>query len=80
MKLTGNFLTVKEMAEKLGKKPNAVKQLLYQLEIWPVVKEALYEESALERLNQISGPGRPKKPPAETETCKSKPTKQPKRR
>ena len=58
----GEYITVKEMADRLGIAPNTVNQRLYQHNIKPVSKDALYELSALEAIkNTIMG--RPKKQP-----------------
>ena len=56
------YITIKEMAEKLGKKPNAVKQLLYNANIKPVSREALYDLEAFETIKKAPSPGRPKNP------------------
>ena len=53
------YITIKEMAERLGKKPNAVKQLLYNANIKPVSREALYELEAFEEIKYAPPPGRP---------------------
>jgi len=56
------YITIKEMAERLGKKPNAVKQLLYNAGIKPVSRDALYEMEAFEAIKDAPPPGRPKHP------------------
>jgi len=55
------YITIMEMAERLGKKPNAVKQLLYNAGIKPVSREALYELEAFEAIKNAPPPGRPKR-------------------
>jgi predicted ArsR family transcriptional regulator len=55
------FLTVKEMAEKLGISPNTAKHRIFQLGIKPVSTDALYEVSTLEAIRNVPGRGRPKK-------------------
>ena len=61
MKVNGQeFITVLEMAKRLGIPPNTVKQRLFQHDIKPVSKDALYELSALEAIKNVEI-GRPKK-------------------
>ena len=73
MKVNGKeFITVQEMANKLGIPPNTVKQRLFQHDIRPVSKDALYELSALDAIKDTTM-GRPKKPKAETKQPKPKP-------
>jgi hypothetical protein len=61
MKVNGQeYITIQEMAKKLGIPPNTVKQRLFQHEIKPVSKDALYELSSLEAIKNIPM-GRPKK-------------------
>jgi predicted ArsR family transcriptional regulator len=55
------FLTVREMAEKLGISPNTAKHRIFQLGIKPVSTDALYEVSALEAIRDVPGRGRPPK-------------------
>jgi hypothetical protein len=50
-------LTIKEMSEKLGISPNAVKQRLFQRGIRPFCKEALYEPSALDQISDFRPKG-----------------------
>jgi len=59
------FLTVREMAERLKKTMIAVKQLLRTKGIKPVSKDALYDFAALEVLENAPPPGRPRKPKLE---------------
>ena len=62
MRVNGKeYITVKEMADRLKIEPNTVKQRLYQHDIKPVSKDALYELSALETIKDTTM-GRPKKP------------------
>jgi predicted ArsR family transcriptional regulator len=61
MKVNGQeYITVQEMAKKLGIPPNTVKQRLFQHDIKPVSKDALYELSALSAIKDTAM-GRPKK-------------------
>jgi predicted ArsR family transcriptional regulator len=54
------FITIKEMADRLGIAPNTVKQRLFQHDIKPISKDALYEMTAFETIkNTVMG--RPKK-------------------
>ena len=55
------FLTVKEMAERLNKKPSAVKMLLHLAGEKPVSKDALYDMRSFDAIKNKPGPGRPKK-------------------
>jgi hypothetical protein len=67
------FLTVKEMAQKLGLDPTVVKQRLFTAQIRPLTRDALYPASTLEAIRNVPGKGRPPKrsePPA-------KPSKKP---
>ena len=63
MKVNGQeFITIQEMAKKLGVSPNTVKQRLFQHSIKPVSKDALYDLSALDAIKNTTM-GRPKKTP-----------------
>jgi predicted ArsR family transcriptional regulator len=55
------FLTVKEMAEKIGISANTAKHRIFQLGIKPVSTDALYDPSALEAISKVPGRGRPPK-------------------
>jgi len=63
MRVNGKeYITIKEMADKLEIEPNTIKQRLFQHDIKPVSKDALYDLSALEAIkNTVMG--RPKKEP-----------------
>ena len=62
MKINGvDFYTVKDMEEKSGKDTNTIKQWLFNHDIKPITKDAIYESSALKELLKASSPGRPKK-------------------
>jgi hypothetical protein len=63
MQLAGDFFTVRDMAEKLGRNTGAVKMQLLRLGIKPIARDALYEKSALEAIRNVPGKGRPKKQP-----------------
>jgi predicted ArsR family transcriptional regulator len=56
-------LTIREMAEKLGIQPNAVKQRLFQKGIKPISKDALYDPSALDAIRDAPMGRPPKKQP-----------------
>jgi predicted ArsR family transcriptional regulator len=61
MKVNGQeFVTIQEMAKKLSIPPNTVKQRLFQHNIKPVSKDALYDLSALDAIKNTAM-GRPKK-------------------
>jgi hypothetical protein len=55
------FLTVREMAERLNKRPGTVKQLLRNAGKRPVSKDALYDLEAFDSIKNAPSPGRPKK-------------------
>jgi hypothetical protein len=76
MKVNGQeFITVQEMAKRLGILANTVNQRLFQKGIKPVSKDALYELSALDAIG-VAPMGRPKKA-AEPEPAKPAKTKKP---
>jgi hypothetical protein len=62
------FLTVRDMAERLKKRPGTVKQLLRNAGKKPVSKDALYDIGAYEAIKNVPSPGRPRK---KTETEKT---------
>jgi len=57
----GDYYTVKDMEEKSGKDTNTIKQWLFNHDIKPVTKDAIYESSVLKELLNANNPGRPKK-------------------
>ena len=79
MKVNGQeFITVNEMAIKLDISPNTVKQRLFQQNIKPVSKDALYELSALDAI-KCTTMGRPKKPEITSKAAKVTKEKTPKK-
>jgi len=68
---TGEYLTVKDMADILKLPTNTVNQRLFQSGIKPISKDALYEISALEVIKNTTM-GRPKKTAPETKHIKIK--------
>jgi predicted ArsR family transcriptional regulator len=68
---SGEYITVKEMADILKITTNTVNQRLFQNGIKPISKDALYEISALEIIKNVSM-GRPKKDKAPEKTTKRK--------
>jgi len=58
---SGEYITVKEMADILKVTTNTVNQRLFQNGIKPISKDALYEISALEIIKDTTM-GRPKNP------------------
>ena len=52
-----DFITVKEMAEKLGLQTNTVKHRLYLRGIKPICKDAIYELSALDQISDFQPKG-----------------------
>jgi len=56
------FLTVKDMAERLKKNKSAVKTLLFRYGYEPVSIDALYSVEAYEAIKDAPPRGRPKKP------------------
>jgi len=60
MKVNGQeFITIKEMSKILGVPANTIKQRLFQKNIKPISKDALYEISVLEIIKSTTM-GRPK--------------------
>jgi len=59
------FLTVRDMAERLNKKTDAVKKLLHNAGLKPISRDALYPVKAFEVIKNAPPPGRPPKPKAE---------------
>jgi len=55
-------ITIKEMAEILGITDGAVRMRLATAKIKPVIREAIYDKSALEAIRNVPGKGRPPKP------------------
>ena len=56
------FLTVKEMADRLRKNRSAVKTLLFRYGYEPISRDALYPAEAFEAIKEAPLRGRPKKP------------------
>jgi predicted RNA polymerase sigma factor len=54
-------LTITEIAKKLGISYNTAKQRLFRAGVKPITKEALYEESALEKVRVVAPVGWPRK-------------------
>ena len=61
MQLKGEYLTITEIAEKLGITYLAAKQRLLRAGIKPVTTDTLYHVSAIEAIRNVPGKGRPKK-------------------
>jgi len=57
------YITMSEMSDRSGKTANAIKQWLFNHDIKPVSREALYDPAVLDALLAASPPGRPKKQP-----------------
>jgi hypothetical protein len=55
------FLTVRDMAERLEKKVSAVKTLLFRYGFEPISRDALYPIEAFNAIKDAPGKGRPKK-------------------
>jgi predicted ArsR family transcriptional regulator len=55
-------MTIREIAEKLSIEPNTVKQRLFKAGIKPLTKEAIYASDVWERIRDVPGKGRPRKP------------------
>jgi hypothetical protein len=70
---SGEYITVKEMADILKITTNTVNQRLFQNGIKPISKDALYEISALEIIKDTTM-GRPKNPKTQ-DPDKDKPKK-----
>jgi predicted ArsR family transcriptional regulator len=52
--------TVRELAQELGVKENAVKQRIFKAKIKPIVREAIYPPDTLDKIREAPM-GRPKK-------------------
>jgi predicted ArsR family transcriptional regulator len=59
MNMTG--LTIQEMAEKLKISERAVYQRLRSLKIEPLTRQAIYPDSVLDLIREVSKGGRPRK-------------------
>ena len=68
---SGEYLTVREMADILNISANTVNQRLFQSGIKPISKDALYEVSALEKIKNTTM-GRPKTPEKEKPAKKTR--------
>jgi hypothetical protein len=55
------FLTVRDMAERLEKNASAVKTLLFRYGFEPISRDALYPVEAFNTIKNAPGKGRPKK-------------------
>jgi benzoyl-CoA reductase/2-hydroxyglutaryl-CoA dehydratase subunit BcrC/BadD/HgdB len=55
------FLTVRDMAERLNKNKEAVKKLLHNAGQKPISRDALYPVEAFNAIKDAPGKGRPKK-------------------
>ena len=64
--------TIQEIADKLGIPYKTAHKRLETAGIKPLVKEAIYPESALESIRNVPGKGRPKKAEPETAAKKGK--------
>ena len=70
--MSGEYLTIRDLAKELEIEPNAVKVRLHRLGIQSVTAEALYESSVLEILRNVPGKGRPSKAKPEEGKGKAK--------
>ena len=66
MNLNGEYLTIPEIAQKLGITYITAKQRLLRAGIKPVAKDAIYPESAIEAIRNVPGRGRPPTPKRKT--------------
>jgi predicted ArsR family transcriptional regulator len=55
-------MTIQEVADALGISYFAARQRIVRAGIEPISKEALYPEDTLERVRNVPGKGRPRKP------------------
>jgi len=65
-------LTASEMAKILKRKVKTVRQQIFNLDIKPLTKEAVYDMEVLEVLKGIKPQGRPRKTPIKDKSKKSK--------
>jgi hypothetical protein len=75
MKLSGEYLTIPEIAEELDITYLTAKQRLLRAGIKPAAKDAIYPRSVLETIRDVPGKGRPKKTAQDKPASKSKKTK-----
>jgi hypothetical protein len=61
MELSGEYLTISDMAKKLEITYLAAKQRLLRAGIKPITNDVLYDKSALESIRNVPGKGRPPK-------------------
>jgi hypothetical protein len=54
-------MTISEMAKILGLERDTVKMRLHVAGIKPITKEAIYDDSAIETIREVSKGGRPPK-------------------
>jgi predicted ArsR family transcriptional regulator len=59
MNMTG--LTIQELSERLKISERAVYQRLRTLKIEPLTRQAIYPESVVDKIREVSKGGRPKK-------------------
>ena len=71
----GEYLTISEMAKRLGVTYLVARQRLLRAGIKPLSTESLYQAAALEAIRNVPGKGRPKKPPETERKPKAKKTK-----
>ena len=67
MLLKGEYLSITEIAEKLGITYLAAKQRLLRAGIKPVTIDTLYYASVIETISNVPGKGRPRKTEPEPE-------------
>jgi hypothetical protein len=75
MKLSGEYLTISDMAKNLEITYLAAKQRLLRAGIKPVTNDVLYDKSALEAIRNVPGKGRPPKAKPEAPAKPAKTTK-----
>jgi hypothetical protein len=70
MKLSGEYLTIPEIADELEITYLTAKQRLLRAGIKPVAKDAIFPRSVLEAIRNVPGKGRPKKAAAPAKKAK----------
>jgi hypothetical protein len=72
MKLSGEYLTIPEIAKELEITYLTAKQRLLRSGIKPTAKDAIYPRSVLEAIRSVPSKGRPKKATTEKPASKGK--------
>jgi hypothetical protein len=66
-------ITISELMDATGLRRNTIEVRLHRLGIKPLSYEAIYPPDTLDKIQAITGPGRPKKPKPQEPPSKSPP-------